>query len=255
MSDFFPNYHHFISGCFGGIVGTLLSHPFDTLRIKTQMNNRSIMNNFKEIYKNHGLIGFYKGLPSPLLAISLEKSIVFGVYNTMNNNKMFNNKKVNTIVSGYTAGVAASLFVAPMEAIKMNQQHFPNYTLDKCINDLVRSRNLFKSLPPTLFREPPGFAIYFSVYNMLNDNLQYNTLLHKFVYGSIAGCISWIFIYPADVIKTRVQLDNTVGLIEHIKYAYNNNLFYRGFSLSIMRAIPLHGGAFFGYEYLKNKII
>ena len=42
---------------------------------------------------------------------------------------------------------------------------------------------------------------------------------------------------------------------EVIKNSYNNNLLYKGFSLSIMRAIPLHGGAFLGYEYIKNNIM
>ena len=248
-------YQHFMCGCFGGIIGTLLSHPFDTIRIKTQMNGNSIYSNIRGIYNYKGLQGFYRGIHSPLLAISLEKSIVFGVYNNLANFGYFKNRYANEAFSGYMAGVAASLFVAPMEAIKINQQHHPNYKLSHCIHDLHMSGSMFKSLGPTLWREPPGFAIYFSVYNRLIDITTDNTLYHKFVYGSLAGCISWIFIYPADVIKTRLQLDHTMGLIDHIKYAYNEKILYRGFSLSILRAIPLHGGAFFGYEYLKGKII
>lgn len=242
-------------GCYGGIIGTILSHPFDTIRIKTQMNGVNIGRNIMDIYKSYGICGFYRGITPPILSISLEKSIVFGVYNNIVNQKYFKNKYINDGFSGYISGIAASLFVAPMEAIKINQQYHPNYSTRMCIDTLIKSRSLFKSLGPTLWREPPGFAIYFSVYNSISDLSPYKSLYHKFIYGSMAGCISWIFIYPADVIKTRVQLDHSMGLFDHIRHAYHEKLLYKGFSLSIMRAIPLHGGAFFGYEYLKDKLI
>ena len=76
------DYNHFISGCVGGIVGTTLSHPIDTIKTKTQSNNMSIIKNIRGIYNFNGLLGFYKGFIPPLLSISLEKAAVFGVYNT-----------------------------------------------------------------------------------------------------------------------------------------------------------------------------
>ena len=45
--------------------------------------------------------------------------------NNVNNFLSKNSRHIysNTAISGYISGVAASLFVAPMEAVKMNQQH------------------------------------------------------------------------------------------------------------------------------------
>ena len=43
------DYNHFISGCVGGIVGTILSHPIDTIKTKTQSNNMSIIKNISGI--------------------------------------------------------------------------------------------------------------------------------------------------------------------------------------------------------------
>ena len=249
------DYTHFLAGCFGGLIGTTFSHPLDTIRIKTQSNNMMIKENIINIYRNAGVYGFYKGFIPPLLSISLEKAVVFGVYNNVYNKKLLKNNVTNTLFSGYISGLVASLFVVPLEAIKIHQQDIINgYPFIKCFRDLVNNGRLYSSLIPTLFREPPGFAIYFSVYNKLNEMIPYYHIIQPLIYGSIAGCVSWLFIYPADVIKTRLQLSKNKGLFEIIKDSYYKNLLYKGFSLSIMRAIPLHGGAFLGYEYIRKII-
>ena len=248
------NYEHFIAGCFGGFIGTSLSHPLDTIRIKTQSNRYNIYQNTNDIFIRNGPIGFYKGFFPPLISISLEKAIVFGVYNNCYNKKIFKNNNTNILFSGYMSGVAASFFVTPLEAVKIHQQNMvEGYPFIKCFRNLILNGRLYSSFIPTLFREPPGFAIYFSTYNYLNQILPSNNIYNTFLYGSLSGCISWIFIYPADVIKTRLQVSND-NLISIIKDSIKKKNLYKGFSLSIMRAIPLHGGAFVGYEYIKNNI-
>ena len=88
---------------------------------------------------------------------------------------------------------------------------------------------------------------------------QEKSLSKSFLFGSLSGLTSWIFIYPSDLIKTRYQAikeTNTTNSITNvIKNIYRiDGLtgFYRGFSLAIMRALPLHGGVFLGYEYSKR---
>ena len=249
------DYNHFLSGCFGGVLGTVLSHPIDTIKTKTQINNMSIFKNIKDIYNFNGIRGFYKGFIPPLLSISLEKGAVFGVYNNIYNKKLVNGIYTNHFFSGYIAGITASFFVAPLEAIKIHQQNKVNgYSLCDCYTNLLTHGKMYRSIIPTLSREPPGFAIYFSVYHKLVEIGPFNNLFGTFIYGSLAGCTSWIFIYPADVIKTRHQLNNNSYLFTTVRECYKKNILYKGFSLSIMRAIPLHGGAFLGYTYIQDKL-
>jgi hypothetical protein len=87
-------------------------------------------------------------------------------------------------------------------------------------------------------------------------------LVKTFGFGSISGITSWIFIYPSDLIKTRYQAVKESNIINSIPSVIKNIYgreglrgFYRGFSLAIMRAIPLHGGVFLGYEYSKKMLL
>ena len=250
------DYKHFISGCVGGIVGTTFSHPIDTIKTKAQSNNMSIIKNIRGIYNFSGMLGFYKGFSPQLLAISLEKAAVFGVYNNIYNKKVVSGTYTNHLFSGYISGITACIFVAPLEAIKIHQQNRVNgYSIIECYRNLLTSGQLYRSIIPTLSREPPGFAIYFSVYHKLLEIGPLDNLFGTFVYGSLAGSTSWLAIYPADVIKTRHQLNNNRYLLTTAKECYERRILYKGFSLSIIRAIPLHGGAFLGYTYIQSKLI
>ena len=128
---------------------------------------------------------------------------------------------------------------------------------------------MYKGFIQTIFRETPGFGIYFSTYNYLitKYNPQKDNLYKTFIAGSLSGFVSWIFIYPSDLIKTIYQSNYklNMNLIDVIKFISTNNNekflirtiiknFYRGFPLAIMRAMPLHGGVFMGYEFAKKNI-
>ena len=121
--------NEFISGGFGGFVGVGLSHPFDTIRVRMQTNPKeftSIKNCISKSYTQGGIRSFYKGFIPPLFGIGLEKSIVFGFYNSIYNRKIFNNKYYNTFISGLGAGFVCTSIVTPLERIKINLQYLKN---------------------------------------------------------------------------------------------------------------------------------
>jgi solute carrier family 25 carnitine/acylcarnitine transporter 20/29 len=133
---------------------------------------------------------------------------------------------------------------------------------------------LYKGFLPTVFRETPGFGIYFTTYNYLKNNNNANNnannylntfILNTFIFGALSGLSAWIFIYPSDLIKTKYQAQNSTSLLNIIHNIWqenniNNNFirglsnYYKGFNLAIMRALPLHGGVFLGYEVSKKYI-
>jgi solute carrier family 25 carnitine/acylcarnitine transporter 20/29 len=227
----------FISGIFGGITGILLSHPIDTIRIRIQTQTQPLHLN-----------GLYKGIIPPLIGMSLEKSIVFGVHGLMKN------RGYSDFISGITAGFACTTIVTPIEKFKINMQ---------CGNK-IKISNLYKGYTPTLFREVPGFGIYFWTYNKINQNKFFNNLnlpepLKIMFTGGLSGAISWLFIYPSDVIKTRMQSDNLKYnsisyLIKDTYQKYGIKFFYNGIHLAIIRAFILHSGVWLGFIY-SNKFI
>lgn len=241
--------NQYLNGAVSGAFGIVISHPFDTIKTCIQ-DKKPTPNSFKHLYK---------GVSSAMLGVGLEKAVVFGTYETVRNITKKNNiNNTNSIIiSGFTAGLSASLIVTPTERIKILLQTGNN--LKK--SDFYPNK-LYRGLSATFTREVPGFTVYFSTYNFLKNKYcnKYNTdipLYRSFLYGGFSGAVSWLCIYPQDVIKTRIQSNNkkSVSYLKTIKNIYNEGgvgLFFKGFQYAFMRAIPLHAGTFMMMEFMKK---
>ncbi len=225
----------FISGAIGGVTGIIVSHPLDTLRIRRQIKLPLTLN------------GLYNGITPPLIGMGLEKCIVFGVYG------YGIHRGYSEFSSGMMAGVACTTIVTPVERIKINMQSGAKLSN---INIL----NIYKGYLPTLSREVPGFGIYFWTYNKMDkkitvpDNLK---PLKTMIIGGLSGAFSWLFIYPQDVVKTRLQSEDlgykTVRECVRDTYKkYGIGFFYKGVHLALVRAFGLHAGVWLGYDYSKK---
>ena len=230
--DIIQNYGY---GAISGMGGILISHPIDT--IKT---------NYQEGLKlNFNLRSLYRGLKAPLIGISLEKAIVFGTYALAYNNLG------NHGLSGALAGFTASFIVTPYERIKILLQTGKEVKLNNITG-------LFQGLSATFYREVPGFAIYFSLFNYLKDKVVKErgeiNMIEAFSYGGLSGAVSWVFIYPQDRIKTHIQsFNNKITFRESVRYILSESGgLYRGFHLALLRAIPLHATTFMINEFCKT---
>jgi solute carrier family 25 carnitine/acylcarnitine transporter 20/29 len=233
---------NFVYGSIGGLFGTFLSHPIDTIKTRLQTNQ---VYNIKDAIKMGKL---YNGLKAPLIGIPFEKSIVFGFYHLSKENN------INNFWSGIIGGLMSTIIVTPVEYFKINLQNKKSIDIFK-----LNIKDVYKGIIPTIFRETPGFGIYFSVYNYLNNNYNRDQkFIKNFCYGGLSGLSAWIFIYPADLIKSKIQdTSNNKNMSTIIKNIYKNNGFfgfYNGFKYAAMRAIPLHAGVFFGYEISHHLI-
>ena len=235
---------NFVGGTVGGVIGTFLSHPFDTIKNRIQTNKPYNIYNIRDLYK---------GLSVPLFGIALEKTIVFGTYNTTKNQitKLIDGEIISSTISGFIAGICCTVIVTPVEKIKINLQNS---------NPIVYT-NLYKGWTATLTREVPGYSIYFLTYEMIkkyvytNNNLTMS-MFDNFMIGGLCGLSSWVFIYPQDKIKTIIQNASgdkkILNVYREIKLNEGFRGFYRGFSLCLMRAIPLHAGVFLGNDIIQK---
>lgn len=234
----------FFFGAIAGLVGVGISHPFDTAKTHLQKN--------LPIPKS--IPALYRGIIPPMIGVSLEKSCVFGPYHYMMrkmNNMNPDYKYLNTMISGCFAGLTASVVVTPFERVKIQlQQRIP-------LKQILQPKHMFNGLSATFSRETPGFGIYFTAYESLKDIFYPERpidLTASFCFGGVAGCFSWIFIYPQDRIKTEMQSTNGSFSKAFSEVIRSGNM-YRGFSYALMRAVPMHAGAFCTYELLKRLFI
>ena len=247
--------NNFKFGLISGISAIIVSHPIDTIKTNIQ-ESKPINYNWKSLYK---------GLSAPLLGVGLEKSLVFGVFETTRPMTQ------SDVLSGALSGLIASFVVTPFERIKiLFQTNQGNWGF---VKQNLNHRFMFQGLSATLYRETPGFAIYFSIYNYLKENRKHMgkilnfdkdmpdkiSLVESFVFGSIAGSTAWIFIYPQDRIKTHIQAitSKNITFVEGFKEIISRGGYrglYKGFHFSLMRAIPLHATAFATMEFCKKYL-
>lgn len=241
---------YYLKGTIAGIVGSFLSHPIDTIKTNVQTG----------LKVDYNIRSLYRGFTPVLLGVGAEKTVTFGTYLNM---KLFlqksypDNPMLNTAISGGAAGFCASIIVAPVDRFKiLCQTKDEKKRLSK---EKFNPKQIFKGLSATFTREVPGYITYFSVYELI-ENKFYNgkhTKVGAFFSGGLCGAAAWLIIFPQDKIKTIIQSDigGNKSFFQIGKYIYMNEGFlgfFRGIHLPLLRAVPLHSGAFGTMRLLEN---
>lgn len=231
------------SSVLAAIIGTVISHPIDTLKTNQQISGLKINKVIKKLHSSNIKLlvrNYYRGLSFPLMFIPIEKGIVF------NMNSYFFKKYNSHLISGLISGITAGFFVNFIENFKINQQNMITKNKKKPIQQYIKLINykLFtQGLPHTLMREGLGYTIYFKVFNDY-----YKHIFPTFIAGGLSGVTAWVFIYPFDRIKTMVQSNTSTKNLN----IYN---IYRGCSLSLARAMLMHGTVFYLIEKINETIL
>ncbi|KAK9120764.1 hypothetical protein Syun_018381 [Stephania yunnanensis] len=127
---------------------------------------------------------------------------------------------------------------------------------------------LFKGLVPTLAREVPGNAAMFGVYEATKQYLaggQDTSSLGKGFFilaGGLAGASFWGFVYPTDVLKSVIQVDDN----KNPKFSGSINAFrtilvsegikglYKGFGPAMASSVPANAACFLAYEVTRSAL-
>lgn len=216
MEDFKEYFRGFFVGCSQTIVG----HPFDTAKTRIQAG-RPV-----DMYK------LYRGVSFPLFTSCLTNSVMFGSYSRFR-------EAHNDFVSGFLAGIVIAPIMTPIEKSKIDFQVSPKMTLRD-----IRYTSLFRGFQATLLRESFSTGIYFSSYHSCKDAEYFTGSTNVLFSGGIAGMMSWLFTYPVDVIKTRIQSGEGVTFSQ----AYHGGMLYRGLGICLARSFIVNSLGFFIYE-------
>jgi solute carrier family 25 (mitochondrial carnitine/acylcarnitine transporter), member 20/29 len=209
----------FWAGLISGIFQTAAGHPLDTLKVWKQ-NNSQLKPSFFNLYKGIK----YPLIQNPLLCSS-------GFYT----NDLLLKYTSNIYLSSGVAGFVNSIILAPLDYYKIRKQ-------EQLSTNLLHS---YKNYSVVASREIPANFIYFSTYDSLREK-KYSIELA----GGIAGVSSWGLTYPFDTLKTRMQTNVHLSLINALK---QGNLF-QGFSYCIVRAFIVNALGFKVYETTKEYL-
>ena len=213
----------FYLGLMVGLVQTGIGHPLDTL--KTNYQNKINLN----LRKNKLKI-LYRGVRYPMLASVITNGCLFS------SNEYFFDKLNNNYYSGFMTGLICSPLINGFETMKV--QHRIN---EKSLLSKNKLKILKLGISATLIRESIGGSLYFGTYNYLRKD--YNS----FASGSIAGVVSWLFTYPLDVIKTRIQSGDS----KNWKNAISKGGLSNGLTICLIRSFIVNGTSFYLYDYFR----
>lgn len=127
---------------------------------------------------------------------------------------------------------------------------------------------LFKGLVPTLAREVPGNAIMFGVYEGFKQFLAGGSDTSQLgrgslmVAGGLAGGSFWLTVYPTDVIKSVIQVDDfknpkysgSIDAFRKILAAEGIKGLYKGFGPAMARSVPANAACFLAYELTRSSL-
>jgi solute carrier family 25 (mitochondrial carnitine/acylcarnitine transporter), member 20/29 len=210
-----------VAGLGSGIAQSLVGHPLDTLKVYSQ----ELSFNKKVEFKN-----LYRGISYPLITNSFICSINFYTFEYFKNNYNY-----SPFIAGAISGIPTGIIINPIEISKIKRQLFIKTHIP-----------YIKGLNICILREVLSYSMYFQSYYSLRDNNV--SILNA---GGIAGIAGWLFSYPIDVIKTRIQSGKSKTIMCAIK---QNNLF-KGMIICIIRAYPVNAIGLYAYEYIKTFFI
>lgn len=232
-----------LSGSAGGAALVLVGHPFDTLKVRMQSDGsrfKGTMDCVRQTYQKEGLNGFYKGIGSPLVGVTIVNAVCFFAYNqglqlyynVLDRSSTEEHDRLSTspfrvapyIVGGALTGVALSFIESPVELIKAKlqvqygdastRQYNGSFDCTRKILSQYGMRGIFQGYAATLARNVPANVAYFAFYEWMKKQLSQGAPngeiapLAILAAGGMAGAFYWISSFPIDVIKSRMQTDH-----------------------------------------------
>lgn len=245
-----------IAGAAAGVIGTFLGFPFDTVKTTMQIYHKSMGASIQSIYKESGVFGFYKGIGSPLVALTLLNTINFSSYAYFC--KLFgfqhDSIKMNQNVfewkitaSAAMVGPISSIISTPFELVKTQMQlsstSNPKVVWKNSIHAAIdlsrRGHNgplyLYTGHSVNTIREIVFLSTYFSVYEYCKYHLT-EGLSHLPrsvtipISGGLAGAFGWFVSFPLDLVKSNIQQQQPSRVIHqtrNFRFVIQSFTFYK----------------------------
>lgn len=210
------------SSYLSGILHVFVGYPFDTIKTLRQSGTQ-------QIPKSMSMTRLYSGVKYPLIQNSLINSTCFGL------NNYFMNRVENKHFATFLTSLSCTMILAPFDKMKIMNQYNMKPKLN--LNIIKKS---YRNIHVISACEIPATFFYFSIYRELKDRN-----LPIFLCGGFAGIGSWVFTYPMDTVKTRIQNESC----KTVKEALKKGGLYNGLFVCICRSFLVNGLNFYSYEY------
>ncbi|KAI0046609.1 mitochondrial carrier [Auriscalpium vulgare] len=277
--------YNFIQGGIAGAFGATIVYPIDLGAMQNQRSSvvgqllyQNSLDCVRKVFRNEGFLGFYRGLGPQLIGVAPEKAIKLTVNDLVRGRAMDPETGRITpmweIIAGGTAGGCQVIFTNPLEIVKIRLQIQGEAAkvegaMPKGAAHIVRQLGLvglYRGATACLLRDIPFSAIYFPAYahlkkDVFNEGYHGKRLsfLETLTSAAIAGMPAAYLTTPADVVKTRLQVEarkgqtSYKGLVDAFSKIYREEGFralFKGGPARVLRSSPQFGFTLVAYEYL-----
>jgi len=271
-----------ISGFFAGVVGTVVGHPLDTVKVRLQTHPTLYLNMvdcMKKVVRSEGFFALFRGIASSMLSLTILNTMAFGIFGeTKRLMVKVVDRQLNWadyFVAGSVVGACCNFISTPFEMVKVQLQ-LDNIEGKRfsgslnCASYLLRYHGitgLYAGFNSNMFREIIFAGTYFGLYENVKKSLC-GVMSPSFaipIAGGLSGATAWFVSFPLDVIKSMVQSESardniskdelTIKQVALKKYREQGMKgFYFGVKPSIIRAFIVSSIRFSSYEFAIVKL-
>ncbi|XP_006824204.1 mitochondrial glutathione transporter SLC25A39-like [Saccoglossus kowalevskii] len=236
---------------------------------------------FIKIGRNEGVTSLWSGLPPTLLMAVPATMIYFTAYDQLKMFLGFGRKNAAAVwwipmSAGIIARIGAVSVINPLELIrtKMQSKALTYTELKNCVKTAIAQDgwlSLWRGLAPTLLRDVPFSAMYWTNYEIFKSvlctrcELREPTLAISFASGAVSGMIAGVMTMPFDVVKTHRQTElgeknipgkqmptSTLSIMKKIYRERGTRGLFAGMTPRIIRVAPACAIMISSYELMKS---
>ncbi|XP_074301658.1 calcium-dependent mitochondrial ATP-magnesium/phosphate carrier protein 2-like [Silene latifolia] len=273
---------YLIAGGIAGAASRTATAPLDRLKVALQVETKDarIMSAVKKIWKEGKIFAFFRGNGLNVLKVAPESAIRFYTYELLkgaiSDAKGEDKADIGTagrLVSGGLAGAVAQTVIYPMDLVKTRLQthecidgkvpRLGSLTRDIWIKE--GSRAFYKGLFPSLIGIIPYAGIDLAAYETLKD------LAKKYMFpdsepgalvqlgcGTVAGAVGATCVYPLQVVRTRMQANQSNATMSDVFLKTFREErwkgFYKGLFPNLLKVIPSASITYMVYEAMKKRL-
>ncbi|EXJ90011.1 hypothetical protein A1O3_03079 [Capronia epimyces CBS 606.96] len=277
-----------------GAIGILIGNRLDVLKVRAQASSAGARSSATPEPKNRvqKFTSLFRGAAAPILGYGALNSILFMSFNRslkLMDPSIFDFTKLAGVdlgkiwMAGAIGGLATFVVSAPSELVKCRTQlvvdgQGSSYAVFKDIWKHGRIRGLYYGGTITSLRDAFGYGWYFWSYELSKrlllsrqpDPFASPSTADILISGGIAGIVTWVSIYPLDVVKTRLQTQpslrlesqgllpgstvpsrydqTSLGMAREIWHNSGLRGFYRGLGVCSLRAFVVNAVQWYAYE-------
>ncbi|XP_071731812.1 calcium-dependent mitochondrial ATP-magnesium/phosphate carrier protein 2-like [Rutidosis leptorrhynchoides] len=272
---------YLIAGGIAGAASRTATAPLDRLKVilQVQTSNTSIGSAIKSIWKEGRVVSFFRGNGLNVLKVAPENAIKFYTYETLKN--VIGRDDIGTsgrLFAGGMAGAVAQTAIYPLDLVKTRLQTFVSgHGMVPSMGKLSKEiwihegpRAFYRGIIPSLFGIIPYAGIDLAAYETLKE------MSREYIHqdsgpgplvqlgcGTVSGALGATFVYPLQVVRTRMQAQTPdgptayKGMSDVFMKTYQKEGargFYKGLLPNLLKVVPAASITYLVYETMKNTL-